>query len=156
MPESRSLGFFKLILLLDMEDLKASWRTLWVPDAARNSLSSSSHFLLVTRVNYPSQVSNIFLPSFQWHVKSKAVRWWPSYSGQTLLCPLLKAFFPGKRDLQTAELKGVGTRCGSFARGCSGVAVRGNDHPQPHQALYSGLGGKLIMYLVAQSIYCIL
>lgn len=74
MPESRSLGFFKLILLLDMEDLKASRRTPQVPDAAGNSLSSSSHFLLVGRVNHPSEVSNVFLPSFQWHVKSKAVR----------------------------------------------------------------------------------
>lgn len=133
MPESKSLFFFffKLILLLDMEDLKASWRTLRVPDAAGHSLSSSSCFLLVTRINHPSQVSNVFLPSYQWHVKSKAVRW-PSYSGQTLLCLLLKSFLPGKQDLQTAELKGVGTGCGSFVCGCSSVAVSESNHTHSH------------------------
>lgn len=81
---------------------------------------------MVTGINHPSLVSNLFLPLFQWHVKPKAVRWPSTYTGETLLGPLLEAFLPCKSNLQTAELRAVEMGCKGYVRACLDVTVRGN------------------------------
>lgn len=60
-------------------------------------------------------------------MKSKAIRWQSSYTGKTLLCPLLEAFFSCKKDLQTAEHKDVGTGCNRFVHLCLDIIVRGSN-----------------------------